>query len=318
MLVLHKPNHGAHAILNPYPLRLSSPRGFTLIELLVVISIIALLIGILLPALGAARDAARTSACLSNVRQIGIASYSYSGDNKDFLVPFTTGQNGFNDTAVAVVNNTLAAQGSVFGNSQYEFWTSKFVNGGYLPTPEGFDCPSFDDNDEINDAPIGSGGALARNWRWVTGDYGYNHAFLGSNIGTATAYNLAPPVDQQNPPSTPRYDNIRNPTETNAFMDSFNYAEFISSGDTFGVPYIFPEFDPPSLQTGFPDARHGRGFGPTEAQNDSATNGEGGSAINVAYADGHASSVRVAIYVNPFVEDELTSVGAADNNWDLD
>lgn len=62
-------------------------RAFTLIELLVVISIIALLISILLPALGAAKTAARASQCMTQQRGFGQSFAAFAVDNKDWPIP---------------------------------------------------------------------------------------------------------------------------------------------------------------------------------------------------------------------------------------
>ncbi len=69
-------------------MRHERPRhAFTLIELLVVIAIIALLIGILLPALGAARRSAWTAMALNNARQVNLGVVTYTTDNKGFIPP---------------------------------------------------------------------------------------------------------------------------------------------------------------------------------------------------------------------------------------
>ena len=104
-----------------------SRRAFTLIELLVVISIIALLIGLLLPTLGAARAAGRATLCQSNQRQMGIAQVNFATENNN--LPLKAYRNT-NPPAPAKVGNYTVYGG--FMSWQYQM--ANFLTGTSLPT----------------------------------------------------------------------------------------------------------------------------------------------------------------------------------------
>ncbi len=112
-------------------------RGFTLIELLVVIAIIALLIGILLPALGAARRSARTAGCFVNMRSLGQAQNNYASVYREALASFTWAGGKTNDSPYADLNKAWADDAAAAA-AQAAFRIRSIGGKTDFPTPPGF------------------------------------------------------------------------------------------------------------------------------------------------------------------------------------
>ncbi len=119
--------------------------GFTLVELLVVVGIIALLIALLLPALGKARQQAEQDVCKSNLRQLSLAAFIYAIDSKGFCVPSGLtfiGPDTMNGVSGTGYQNWDYEQLYSLGSSTYSF--QRGFLGVYLKTDKVIQCPAAD------------------------------------------------------------------------------------------------------------------------------------------------------------------------------
>ncbi len=120
--------------------RLNKQHAFTLIELLVVVSIIALLIGVLLPALGAARDQARLTACASNLRQNGTALFAYALDHRDAIAHDPDAP----PNPLRGYFDTLTPTNALYLQTPNRLVGAGLLLKGYLSDPAALYCPGDD------------------------------------------------------------------------------------------------------------------------------------------------------------------------------
>ncbi len=235
-------------------------KAFTLTELLIVISVIALLMAILVPALAAARSRGRTLACKSNLRQLLLACIGYATENDDAYVP---------------------AASDMWDNSGLHRWHGRRVSRhdpfdplrgplvGYLADGRIKECPGKADYLKVQD--------WKTNFEQGCGGYGYNMTYIGSRLWQNGLQSIE---DWKNSyASTTHMAEVTAPGRTLMFADTA-----IANDKRYLIEYSFAE-PPFSVRNGLPV---------TEFYMSPSIHFRHRSRANIGWADGHIDPQRLA------------------------
>ncbi len=159
-----------HVPCSIFLLRRAKTRVFTLIELLIVIAIIAILASMLLPALNKAREKAQSTACIANLKQIGLCFNMYQNDNKEYYP----------------VANKAYYTGSESDKS-FDTIGWKFYDNKYIANSKVFYCPAILSRciTVANYQKESAYGSPNINGAWISVTYAYNGVFGGQTWNTA-------------------------------------------------------------------------------------------------------------------------------------
>ncbi|MDA3963346.1 MAG: DUF1559 domain-containing protein [Planctomycetota bacterium] len=228
-------------------------RAFTLIELLVVVSIIAVLAALLLPAVGMARDGARSAQCFSNLRQLGLGIISYTDSWHGMLPP---------DRRFLPGNSELTWDSHLVASELYDFNSNTSVSNAFNWAARGnrsrgvFSCPSSPSSITIwhSNSEYGLNSVLCPYVNWNPSNstnqpYGVERVTQIATVARSTETYLIGDAT-----------NIRNESGTMKYYT------------TSGLPTGLLKNDPPSPSNGI-DLRHRGG-------------------VNITFVDGHVERVN--------------------------